>query len=178
MLPGSIIFQVLKDDDPFVNAVSRSYENNDDNVNHVGIVVNNDEVIEADNEKGVVITPFNEFINNANVSIVAEIKDKQLMALAIKNSLKYLGLPYNHSFYINGAGVYCSELVVKSFTYENGEQYFPLHKMNFKSDDGNIIPFWIEYYEQLGVEIPQGMQGSHPKQLLKQNHLYDKVQWL
>ncbi|RKS85951.1 permuted papain-like amidase YaeF/Yiix C92 family enzyme [Orbus hercynius] len=178
---GTIIFQSLKKQESFhcaVNASSRFEQSTalTCTINHVGLYVGNDSVIEATRGYGVIERTLSNFLSDGCYHLAAIIKDSALAKLAMTKAYGYLGLPYNHSFEPNGAGLYCSELIIEAFSYPNGQHYFQLYPMNFGDIvTKQILPYWIEYYRSLGRVIPQGTLGSNPQQLLRQTSLYDSV---
>ncbi len=47
-----------------------------------------------------------------------------------------------------------------------------LNPMTFKDPEtGEFLPTWIEYYEKLGVEIPEGQPGCNPNGLASSDKL-------
>ncbi len=86
---------------------------------------------------------------------------------AIKNAESLLGKPYDDVFDINNDKYYCSELVFKSFVDENSQPLFELSPMTFKLKDGTPVNEWLEYFEKLGVQIPEGKPGCNPAEYSK-----------
>ena len=82
---------------------------------------------------------------------------------AIRRGKKLLGEPYNDSFIAEQPGYYCSEFVCA--LYPNLFAQIP---MSFGSG-GSILPEWISYYKKLNLPIPNGLPGSSPNSLLKQD---------
>lgn len=78
-----------------------------------------------------------------------------------------LGTPYNASFWAKQPGYYCSEFVCEVFAPLH---YFHLTPMTF-GPNGTILPDWQEYYNQLGLPIPNGEPGSSPNSLVAQGQL-------
>ncbi|GAB2025019.1 YiiX/YebB-like N1pC/P60 family cysteine hydrolase [Lactovum odontotermitis] len=68
------------------------------------------------------------------------------------------GLPYNFSFVKAEQSYYCSDLIARSFP----ENVFPAAPMHFEGD------FWQGYYDELGIDIPEGQPGTHPNDMLAQ----------
>lgn len=177
---GTIIFQSLKSGIGFNRAVNLSgtpqrSETEFTNINHVGLYVGDGYVIEATRQHGVIKRKLSTFLLAANYNIVATIKETGLIDTAVERAHYALGQPYNHSFYPDGHDFYCSELIVYAFQYHNGDSYFEQYPMNFSDSSQQILPYWQEYYQQLGQVIPQGVQGSHPQQLLRQKPLFEAI---
>ncbi|MDR2098789.1 MAG: hypothetical protein LBO78_02065 [Rickettsiales bacterium] len=177
--PGALVFQVLGKGG-FVDAISISASREDARlaaapVSHVGIIAGFEEVVHVDEKDGVIIAPLGEFLAGAGLSVVAEVRDADVASRAAAAAYGYVGRPYNASFYPGGEGLYCSELVAKCFICQSGMPYFAPCRMNFRDAGGRLIPYWIEYYAKLGCAIPEGMEGSHPQQLLAQKHLFSSI---
>jgi len=156
------------------------------NFSHCGIVFidSTDEateiyIIEALPE-GVKLTPFNDFLlrntdeNNNPKVVVGRINDSLNYSIptAIENAKRMLGADYDFAFDFENDRYYCSELVYFSFFDKNGEHIFETNPMTFinpetKQFDKN----WLEYFEKLGVEIPEGKEGINPGGLSKSKFL-------
>lgn len=164
----------------FNNAVSRSGQNRQtltfSHINHVGLSVGNGYVIEATVNKGVIRRRLADFLNDAEDNLIATIKDYQLIGPAIARANHCLGLPYNASFHPEAEGLYCSQLITHVFKTTTGDNYFKTYPMNFiDQQTQQILPYWLDYYHQLKQDIPQGLTGSHPQQLLRQKHRYISI---
>ena len=72
---------------------------------------------------------------------------------------KYLGLPYNHGFYPDAKGFYCSQYVAKILPI------FETVPMKFNDGLNEISGYWKKYYEKLGLEVPLNQPGTNPYQL-------------
>lgn len=72
---------------------------------------------------------------------------------------KYLGLPYNHGFYPDAKGFYCSQFIAKILPI------FETIPMKFNDGQNEISEYWKEYYEKLGLEVPLNKPGTNPYQL-------------
>lgn len=177
---GCIIFQSLDHNDQFNDAVSRSGKNNltlaIDNINHVGLYIGDDQVIEATQKYGVILRSLQTFLDAADRNLIATINDPSLIKPAIVRAKACLGLPYNFSFHPTGNGLYCSQLITHVFKTHQGQDYFQCYPMNFNDvDTQQILPYWVDYYKELKQAIPHGLEGSHPQQLLSQQHLFSSI---
>ncbi|OCG67308.1 hypothetical protein A9G41_10495 [Gilliamella sp. Nev5-1] len=178
---GDIIFQSLNEDNDFSDAINRSgaVANMDEitkNINHVGLYIGNNSVIEATQKYGVIEQSLPDFVGMARSNIIGRIHDLAIIQNALKRAKHCLGSPYNHSFHPNAEGFYCSELITYAFKTKQGSDYFALYSMNFKDVTTNqILPYWIDYYRDLKQSIPQQELGSHPQQLLRQKHLFKTI---
>lgn len=72
---------------------------------------------------------------------------------------KYLGLPYNHGFYPDSKGFYCSQFIAKILPV------FDTVPMKFNDEKNEISEYWKKYYEKLGLEVPLNQPGTNPYQL-------------
>ena len=82
---------------------------------------------------------------------------------AINKAHQLLGRPYNSSYILSDTSYYCSEFVYRAFI---ADTVFKLEPMTFKdSKTGNFPAAWLEYYQKLGLEIPEGLPGCNPNGL-------------
>ncbi|MDP4186178.1 MAG: YiiX/YebB-like N1pC/P60 family cysteine hydrolase [Bacteroidota bacterium] len=171
---GDLLFQDL-DCGPMCDAIEEVTQGiKGAKFSHVGIVWQKSDslfVIEAIS-KGVVVTALNDFLGRSQDSqgkpkvVVGRLKNKyrNLINPAIKEALKFLGKPYDDYFQIDNDAYYCSELVYFAFLQANGNKpLFPLSPMTYKSPrTGDYYPVWKEYFQKLGVSIPEGKPGINP----------------
>ena len=170
---GDILFQIGKGSD-FENAVINStLDIYDKSFSHCGVVyLENDTIfiLEAETEKGVVKTIFEDFYNKSKHLIVGRLKDDYQYVInnSISKILTLIGKKYDFIFSSENDDYYCSELIQINFTDSNNNPIFETIPMTFKDKSTNkIIPYWIEYFEKLNAEIPEGKQGSNPTHLSK-----------
>lgn len=125
---------------------------------HVGIAVDAQTVIHASPRYGVAMQGLAQFqaefgrpdVYRPNVDDVTTV---------IARAKTYLGQPYNATFYPNGEGLYCSELVEAAF----GDLLpFAPQPLRFHDATHEISAYWQEYYDKLGVAVPVGQPGSNP----------------
>lgn len=128
-------------------------------------------VLEAHPDLGVSATPYSQFYNRTGgdshllfmeFPVVCDVKK------SIINALRVVGEPYNAAFLEHvgenrGQGYYCSELVAEFCRDTSGGKIFHNHKLNFCSADGSLIPFWKDYYQELGLSVPLDEQGTSPQ---------------
>ena len=75
------------------------------------------------------------------------------------------GLPYNDTFLATKKAFYCSELVVDAFR-ASGLPVFKETPLSFRDPStGLLVDYWVRYYADRGLEIPEGQAGSHPAHL-------------
>lgn len=140
---------------------------------HCGIVVDIDgqlKVVEAYGK--VQAVSIDDFLNRSKDPngqpkvVIGRLKEGQKI-LAEKGaaiSKSYLGKGYDKAFAMGDDSYYCSELVYECFkTANNNRTFFPLNTMTFKDPEtGNYMPFWVDYYKELGMQIPEGEKGINP----------------
>lgn len=176
---------VVSGESAFSDAISSSTARNDSlSFVHVGIIrIGGDStvnVIEASPEKGVILTPLNEFLDSSCPKIEgnpgAVIKRLEIgfpVERTIENALQYIGQPYDW-WYLPGNGkMYCSELIYESYLSDEGEHIFQAAPMNFKAPDGTYPSFWVKLYEELNQPIPQGEPGTNPNALSRDPRLME-----
>jgi uncharacterized protein YycO len=79
---------------------------------------------------------------------------------AIKRASGVIGEPYNYTYIIEDSGYYCSELIWYAFA---ADSVFRLEPMTFKDPaTGEFHGGWIEHYQKMGIEIPEGLPGCNP----------------
>ncbi|MFA5575126.1 MAG: YiiX/YebB-like N1pC/P60 family cysteine hydrolase [Brumimicrobium sp.] len=82
---------------------------------------------------------------------------------AIESAKTFLGKPYNYSYILSDTALYCSDLIQRSFAKDS---IFGLYPMTFKdSETGSFNEYWVEFYKDLGIEIPEGKPGCNPNQM-------------
>lgn len=83
----------------------------------------------------------------------------------------YIGLSYNDIFANNQTNskgetsFYCSQLVEFCFNNVTTTPTFHKHKLNFHDVNGNILEYWVNYYKDRGMEVPDDDIGTHPGSL-------------
>lgn len=99
---------------------------------------------------------------------VKRLKDKSLQKLSeqfVLNAKQYLGQEYDLYFKAGNGKMYCSELVQNSYLRPDGSFIFPSLAMNFRDEDGSMPVYWEQLFARLGEKIPQGEDGTNPKQM-------------
>lgn len=142
---------------------------------HVGIVmrVNEDKIMlmHAAPNPGVEIIDLQDFTQDTtNHYDVFRLRNQHQIHwdTAFETAKKWLGAPYNFTYIMNDSSFYCSELV-----YRILEAYsiFELEPMTFQVE-GQTHDFWIQYYQDLGVAIPEGLPGCNPNGLASDDDLF------
>ena len=180
LLEGDILFQDLDCGDACdaIEKVTIGYNGLD--FSHCGIVAKVDgemKVVEAYGAvQAVAIDSFFERSKdkhgNAKV-IVGRPKEQDIAKKSAQIATSYIGKLYDKEFKLGDDKYYCSELVYETYKAGNGNQeYFPLNVMTFKEKDSTeFMPFWVKYYNELGVPIPEGDSGINPGAISRSAHL-------
>ena len=138
---------------------------------HVGLVEITDAgiaVLHAYPEGGTCMVSLNEFLHpkGDSVKVVAyRLKNEWQKAVpsAIRKAHSMLGKPYNLSYILSDTAHYCSEFIYLAFA---ADSVFKLEPMTFKDPVTGKFPMaWVDYYQKLGIEIPEGKPGCNPNGL-------------
>lgn len=176
--PGDLLFQDLDCGElcDAIESVTDGY--NGWKFSHVAMVVenSNDLMIEEAIGKDVHITSFRDFLDrykddegNPKV-VVGRLKDDKSLDRIIKNSSKYIGMPYDDIFKIGDEKYYCSDLIYN--VYKDKKYFFDLNPMTFKSQSTNdFLPVWTDYYNKMKVPIPEGKPGLNPGSISRSNRI-------
>jgi hypothetical protein len=171
---GDLLFQDLNCGElcDAIEAVTEGVNGKD--FSHCAMVVKiNDslKVVEAIGDK-VQVNTLKEFfarsgdtasIHNITVGRVLE-KYQPIIAKASLKAKEYIGQPYDDVFLMNNNSWYCSELLFEVFKEANDAQdFFELNPMTFKDPNTHtFFPAWVDYYQQLKQDIPEGKPGINP----------------
>lgn len=155
-----------------IRKVTQGYEGMDFSHNGLLIKEGNDWMVLEAVSRGVVLTPLDDFLNRhldqsgRPKVMVGRLKHKYsyLIPEAIRAGKKHLGKPYDVVFDFNNDAFYCSELIHFAFREaNNGEDVFSPHPMTYKDPDtGALFSIWEKYFENLGMEVPEGRPGLNP----------------
>lgn len=102
-------------------------------------------------------------IQNITVGRVLE-KYHPIVERAAMKAKSHIGEPYDDVFLMNNNSWYCSELLYDAFKEANDSRdFFELNPMTFKDPKTNaFFPAWVDYYQQLKTDIPEGKPGINP----------------
>ena len=163
---GDLIF--VKDG----SGIGQAIQESTGNYSHVAIFLDGF-IYHATTEGGVIVQSPEDFFEAEKVYDLyhyAEIDCTEVK----KRVESHLGAPYNVSFYPDGDGFYCSQLIADILPI------FETIPMKFGDDTQEISDFWSEYYRELGLPVPLNQPGTNPSQLAtspllvcKERNLYD-----
>tara|TARA_B100001142_G_C14316107_1_gene648544 strand:+ start:391 stop:1047 length:657 start_codon:yes stop_codon:yes gene_type:complete len=168
---GDLLFQDL-DSSPLCDAIEKVTNSIDDlNFSHVGIItlINKKEYVLEAFVNGVDTIPLKQFLkrslnqDNEPKVIVGRLKEEfsSYIPKAIENGFELIGKEYDEEFKINNDKFYCSELIYEIFLNSNNNSLFELQPMTYKHDD-KIIDIWVEYFNKLGIPVPESEPGINP----------------
>ena len=178
--PGDLLFQVGKTSEMSEAITAATGQTQRLNYTHVGIAVPTagaDSVLEATSEGGVRLTALADFlgrsarIDGCPAVTVMRLRDTAGVTDAVVRARTYLGQPYDCSFRPGNGKMYCSELVWESYLAPDGRRLFPARPMNFRNADGTLPSFWTELFEKLGEDIPEGIPGTNPNDMAREDIL-------
>ena len=138
---------------------------------HVGLAEVSDSgivVLHASPEGGTCVVSLDEFLHpeGDSVMVVAyrlKAEWKKTIPAALTKAKQLLGKPYNFSYILSDSTHYCSEFVYLAFA---ADSVFTLEPMTFKDPaTGKFPSAWVEYYQKMGLEIPEGLPGCNPNGL-------------
>ncbi len=167
--PGDIVFRgaLTSNLSEAINEVTQTSKST--SYTHIGIcdVVDGKVIVyHSDLGKGVVKEPIEMFISSEdtikyNVDLY---RIKRINSIQIENAItkakSLVGNPYNTTYILEDNGYYCSEYIYELFKEDS---IFKLEPMRFKNPETNKFhKGWVEHYQNLGIEIPEGQLGCNP----------------
>ena len=132
-------------------------------IDHVAIVLHADSAIEAVG-RGVVITPIDTLRQQPGYYLIGRVKGVHRPS-SIAHARTYLGRPYDYLYLSNNEAIYCSELVQFSFVDKQGRRLFTPIPMSFHDATGQITDYWLNFYKDRGMDVPEGQPGTNPGEL-------------
>ena len=124
-------------------------------------------VIDATPKRGVARYPLASLLkDNPGASFtVKRLRDTSGVSRFVENAKAFIGQPYDLTFLPDNDAMYCSELIRESFRLPDGTCLFEEAPMNFLAPDGTVPAYWEQLFEDLGMEVPQGVPGTNPQQM-------------
>ncbi|WP_321309373.1 YiiX/YebB-like N1pC/P60 family cysteine hydrolase [Marinifilum fragile] len=175
---GDLIFQDLNSDSISEAIESVTGGEKKLNFSHVGMVDIDSKgkiyVLEAIS-KGVSLTSLDSFLIRSNKVAIGRLNTKldSRIDAAMTYGKSLLNFPYDNIYVMGDSSYYCSELIYEMFVNTgDSTEVFQLNPMTFKDNQsGEYLPFWVEYYKNLGVEIPEGKLGLNPNGMFQSKNI-------
>ena len=169
---GDFLF-VTAQQENLSGAINRVTQNKEtENYDHIGIVEKTKNaffVLHAAPKGGSqkeLLTDFikNQTKGNSEVYVYRLKKDYQnAVPKALEKANGLLGKSYNFTYVLNDETLYCSDFIERIFR-EN--QIFELKPMTFiNPKTGKPDDFWVNFYQQKNMEVPEGKLGCNPNGL-------------
>lgn len=165
--PGDLIFQEHGDTafSAAVSAVVRGW--NKRPIYHVGLYEGDGWVWEASREgvRRTALSTWNGGLLCGRLLSRWHQSPAGLVPRALAWIRKQEGLPYNDTFDQTKTSFYCSELIIDAFRH-GGAPVFAESPLVFRDPaTGELLSYWVQYYRERGLAIPEGLPGSHPATL-------------
>jgi len=178
--PGDLLFCVETESDGLGGAIAAVTEGKDQvGISHVAILADHQRVVEAAPDGGVRVVGLQEFLDEAHhdanglpMVLAARLRDTTGVAASVCRALGYVGLPYDTLYLPDNSAIYCSELVQLSYQRNDGTPIFAQQPMTFRDSTGQISPFWSELYQAHGMEVPEGLPGTNPGGISRDQAIY------
>ncbi|PZX55514.1 permuted papain-like amidase YaeF/Yiix C92 family enzyme [Algoriphagus ratkowskyi] len=145
---------------------------------HVGIIEVCDEsvfILHTIGKKGSVREPLDSLVlsqtaQNRRFAVYRLTNtDQNSINQAISTSKTLLGKPYNWSYVLNDTSYYCSDFVERAYRHAG---IFELEPMTFINPDTQKTDiFWVDFYQKLGIDVPEGKLGCNPNGLAANENL-------
>lgn len=169
LMSGDLVF-VTAEKENLSGAINRVTQKNEaENYDHVGIIEKNNNmyfVLHAAPNGGSQKEKLNNFIKNqteGNAEVyLYRLKPEFQNSIpdAIKKANSILGKPYNFTYVLNEETLYCSDFIERIF---RSSQIFELKPMTFiNPKTGKTDDFWIKFYQDKNMEVPEGKLGCNP----------------
>lgn len=133
---------------------------------HCALYIGDGNIIEAVPVAGVIQAKLSKYSNKK--TLVARVSEsKEFLQEVVNNAREFIGFAYNDLFLPDLKDkLYCSELIHLAFNSVFGDKYFAQHTLNYIAlNDIEVSKYWIDFYGEHGLKVPQGEPGSHPNNL-------------
>ncbi|ASG67839.1 hypothetical protein fh0823_08280 [Francisella halioticida] len=169
---GDVIF-ISDSSEKNISELSMGYDQH--SYYHCVLYMGYRELVEAIDINGVIRTDISKY-SNKKVLVARVNEDQNFLDKIISQAEEFIGFGYNKLFLPNiEKKLYCSELIHEVFNLVSKQKYFTQHKLNYISEsDFTVSQYWIEFYSQHGLKVPQGLSGSHPNNLSLDEKFYER----
>ncbi|WP_044247448.1 YiiX/YebB-like N1pC/P60 family cysteine hydrolase [Francisella hispaniensis] len=160
---GDVVFMV---DEAEKNISSLSNGFGGYSYSHCALYIGDGNIIEAVPVAGVIQIKLSKYSDKK--TLVARVSEsKEFLQEVVNNASEFIGLAYNDLFLPDTKGkLYCSELIHVAFNRTSNSKYFTQHKLNYiAAENCAVSQYWLDFYSEHGLKVPQGQPGSHPNNL-------------
>lgn len=167
---GDLIFHIASQPNAITDVTQ---SDNDYPIDHVAIYFHHEgkPAVVQSTHRGTVITPLDSVLMKEERFVVGRIKGHFHRQNSINNALQYLGRAYDHLFLPDNDEIYCSELVQLSYVDRKGNLIFQTVPMSFHDASGAVTPYWMQFYSQHDMEVPEGKPGTNPAELSRRKQI-------
>ena len=121
-------------------------------------------VIEAV-KPAVQLTPLDTFMCQNPHVIIGRVRTDFYIHQSIRRCLAMVGKPYDDLYLPGDSAIYCSELVQLNYRSVSDCPIFEPIPMSFHDSTGRVTDYWLEFYRQRGMKVPEGAPGTNPGEL-------------
>lgn len=141
---------------------------------HVAIVERRGDslfVIDATPANGVARRPLGQLLDEGMPVDVYRISVPFDTTALMARAREQIGKPYDNAFLPDNGALYCSELIYTVYLGRQGAPLFSTKPMNWRDADGNLPDYWVSHFQQLGIPVPEGVEGTNPADLARSSIL-------
>ena len=171
---GDLVFVCADTTGMDVAILDATANDNTVNYSHVGIIEESDGllyVIDASPKYGVSRWMLRQFCFENGTCHFYRLKGYDNGNEWVAKAKSCIGLPYDFYFLPDNGKYYCSELVADVCVDADGNPIFKAQPMNFRAADGTIPDYWVNWFDSLGVEVPQGVLGTNPNDIVNSRRI-------
>ena len=145
-------------------------------IDHVGIVhrIGGEDgllyVIEAV-KPAVQLNPINSFLLENPRLLLGRVNVDVDFDRSIKHCLAMVGKPYDDLYMPGDSALYCSELVQMNYVNHHGALIFEPISMSFHDKSGQVTDYWLRFYAERGLTVPEGAPGTNPGELSRRQQV-------
>lgn len=121
-------------------------------------------VIEA-KKPAVCLTPIDTFWCENPHALLGRVNVDVDIHKSVRRCLMMVGKPYDDLYLPGDSAIYCSELVQLSFVDSQGNLIFEPVPMSFHDATGQVTDYWIKFYAERGMTVPEGAPGTNPGEM-------------
>lgn len=121
-------------------------------------------VIEAV-KPAVRLTSLETFLNNNPHVVVGRVNADFYIHRSVRRCLAMIGKPYDDLYLPGDSAIYCSELVQLNYRSVSNQPIFQPIPMSFHDETGKVTDYWLDFYSQRGLTVPEGQPGTNPGEL-------------